>query len=359
MRRSVITGSGSYIPGVMISNSHFESMNFYSEKGSLLDTPVMDIVRKFGKITGILERRYAERDIRASDMAAEAAAIAIADSSIDAETIDQIIVAHNFGDIASAGSAQLDIVPSLASRVKRKLGICNPDCIPHDLIFGCPGWLQGLIHADAYCRAGMAKNALVIGTETLSRVIDPHDRDSMIFSDGAGACILEYKEEDGPAAGILSAKVRSDCEEETEYITLGGTHHPATDGVERYIKMKGRKVYEYALRHVPPAMKACLDASGFGIQDLKAIFIHQANEKMDEAIVKSFYELYGIMDVPAFVMPMCIQWLGNNSVATIPTLFDLVRKNNMPDHRLEKGDLILFASVGAGMNINAVCYGYC
>jgi 3-oxoacyl-[acyl-carrier-protein] synthase-3 len=359
MRRSVITGSGSYIPGVMISNSHFESMNFYSEKGSLLDTPAMDIVRKFSKITGILERRYAEQDIRASDMAAAAAAIAIADSSIDAETIDQIIVAHNFGDIAGEGSAQLDIVPSLASRVKRKLGICNPDCIPHDLIFGCPGWLQGLIHADAYCRSGMAKNALVIGTETLSRVIDPHDRDSMIFSDGAGACILEYKEGDGPAAGILSSKVRSDCEEETEFISLGGTHHPATDGVERYIKMKGRKVYEYALRHVPPAMKACLDASGFGIQDLKAVFIHQANEKMDEAIVKSFYELYGVMDVPAFVMPMCIQWLGNNSVATIPTLFDLVRKNNMPDHRLEKGDLILFASVGAGMNINAVCYGYC
>ncbi len=106
-------------------------------------------------------------------------------------------------------------------------------------------------------------------------------------------------------------------------------------------------------------MKACLDASGFGIEDLKAVFIHQANEKMDEAIVKSFYGLYDIMEVPAFVMPMCIQWLGNNSVATIPTLFDLVRKNSMPDHRLEKGDIILFASVGAGMNINAVCYGYC
>ena len=359
MHRSVITGSGSYIPGVMISNSHFTSMNFYSEKGSLLDTPVLDIVEKFSKITGILERRYAEQDVLASDMAAEAAALAIADSRIDAETIDQIIVAHNFGDIAGEGGALPDIVPSLASRVKRKLGICNPDCIPHDLIFGCPGWLQGLIHADAYCRAGMAKNALVIGTETLSRVIDPHDRDSMIFSDGAGACILEYREQTGAAAGILSAKVRSDCEEETDYITLGGTHHPETNAGERYIKMKGRKVYEYALRHVPLAMKACLDASGFGIQDLKTVFIHQANEKMDEAIVQRFYGLYGVVDVPAFVMPMCIQWLGNNSVATIPTLFDLVRKNNIPGHLLEKGDIILFASVGAGMNINAVCYGYC
>jgi 3-oxoacyl-[acyl-carrier-protein] synthase-3 len=359
MHRSVITGSGCYIPEVIVKNNHFSAVEFFSENGLLLDRPVTDIVEKFTKITGISERRYAGPEILASDMAAEAAMLAIADSGIDPETIDQIIVAHNFGDISSEVGMQTDIVPSLASRVKRKLGIVNPECIPHDLIFGCPGWLQGLIHADAYFKAGLSKIALIIGTETLSRVIDRHDRDSMIFSDGAGACILEYREEKVPGSGILSAKVRSDCGEETEYIKLSGTHHPEMDADARYIKMKGRKVYEYALRYVPLAMKACLDASGFGIQDLKAVFIHQANEKMDEAIVKCFYGLYGVTEVPGDVMPMCIQWLGNNSVATIPTLFDLVRKHHMPGHRLDKGDLILFASVGAGMNINAVCYGYC
>ena len=120
--------------------------------------------------------------------------------------------------------------------------------------------------------------------------------------------------------------------------------------------MKGRKVYEYALRYVPSAMKECLDKSGNAIGDLKHIFIHQANEKMDEAIVKCFYSLYGISEVPRNIMPMCIQWLGNSSVATIPTLYDLVRRSKLPGFELETGDLILFASVGAGMNINAVCY---
>jgi 3-oxoacyl-[acyl-carrier-protein] synthase-3 len=358
MFRSIITGSGCYIPDIVIKNSHFSVNAFYSADGSLLDRPVTDIVAKFSKITGIVERRYAQPHILASDMAAEASEIAIADSGIDREAIDQIIVAHNFGDIGRNHPAQTEIVPSLASKVKRKLGILNPACIPYDLIFGCPGWLQGLIQADAFFKAGMAKTALIIGTETLSRVIDQHDRDGMIFSDGAGACIVQYKEEKEPGRGVLSANVRSDCGEEGGYIYLSGTHKPATGKDTRFLKMKGHKVYEYALRHVPAAMKDCLDASGYGIRDLKSIFIHQANEKMDEAIVKSFFGLYGVSEIPANVMPMCIQWLGNSSVATIPTLFDLVRKSNIPGHKLEKGDIILFASVGAGMNINAVCYGY-
>ena len=122
--------------------------------------------------------------------------------------------------------------------------------------------------------------------------------------------------------------------------------------------MKGRKVYEYAMKHVPLAMKECLDKSKFEISQLKKIFIHQANEKMDEGIVKRFYQLYGMQKPPQDIMPMSIHWLGNSSVATVPTLYDLVRKNQLEDHSLETGDIILFASVGAGMNINAVCYRY-
>ena len=120
--------------------------------------------------------------------------------------------------------------------------------------------------------------------------------------------------------------------------------------------MKGRKVYEYAIKHVAEAMKNCLDKAGIGISQVKKIFIHQANEKMDEGIIKVLYKLYGIRDFPHDVMPMCIQWLGNSSVATVPTLYDLVRKGKLEEHQLNKGDIILFASVGAGMNINAVCY---
>ena len=355
MPRSIITGSGCYIPENIVANISFLSHEFYSEDRLPYGGKPTAIVEKFSKITGILERRYTSDGLPASYMAAEAAEKAISDSGIDREHIDQLIVAHNFGDMKDSQSSP-DIVPSLASRVKRLLGISNPACIPYDLIFGCPGWLQGIIQADAFFKAGMAKTALIIGTETLSRVLDPHDRDSMIFSDGAGAIILEYQDPAGSPAGLLSASVRSDCGDEASYIFTGNSLNPENDIPPRYIKMKGRKVYEYALRHVPEAMKDCFDRSGRPISDLKAIFIHQANEKMDEAIVRSFYALYGISEPPEKIMPMCIQWLGNSSVATIPTLYDLVKKSLLPGFNVSKGDLILFASVGAGMNINAVCY---
>ena len=110
------------------------------------------------------------------------------------------------------------------------------------------------------------------------------------------------------------------------------------------------------MKHVPEAMKICLDNSGVAIADLKKVFIHQANEKMDEAIIKELYKLYGITNTPENIMPMSIHNLGNSSVATVPTLYDMVKKGLMPEHQLSAGDVILFASVGAGMNINAVCY---
>ena len=247
-------------------------------------------------------------------------------------------------------------MPSLASRIKHSLGIRNPDCIAYDILFGCPGWLQGMIQADAFFKAGVAKKALIVGAETLSRVIDMYDRDSMIFSDGAGATVLEFKEVEAEGPGILGTTTQTHSLDEFDYIHMGKSYYPASDPNVRYIKMKGRKVYEYAMKHVPAAMKHCLEKSNVGIHELKKIFIHQANEKMDDGIVKRLYQLYGISEPPAFIMPMSIHWLGNSSVATVPTLYDLVLKNKVPDHTLSVGDIILFASVGAGMNVNAVCY---
>jgi 3-oxoacyl-[acyl-carrier-protein] synthase III len=354
MLRSIITGTGCYIPPVIKKNADFYTGSFYGGNNQLLTLPSQEVVQKFEQITGIAERRYAPDDLNTSDIAASAAKLAIADSGIDAETIDQIIVAHNYGDVMK-GSTQSDSVPSIASRVKHLLGIRNPACVPYDILFGCPGWVQGLIQADAFCKAGMARTCLVIGAETLSRVIDSYDRDSMIFSDGAGACVVEYKEMGDHPAGILGTSTRSDSLNEVAYINFG-TSYEGSNSCTRYIKMKGRKVYEYAVRHVPEAMKGCLDKSGIPIGALKKIFIHQANEKMDEAIITAFYNLYGMQEAPRNIMPMSIHWLGNSSVATIPTLYDLVRKEKVKDQQLHPGDVILFASVGAGMNINAVCY---
>ena len=195
---------------------------------------------------------------------------------------------------------------------------------------------------------------MVIGAETLSRVIDPHDRDSMIFSDGAGACIVENSTDN--KSGILASSVQSHCMDETYFLYLGKSYHPEAEDATRYIKMNGRKVYEYAIKNVPIAMKECIEKAGIGIHEVKKFFLHQANEKMDEGFIKALFKLYGIKDIPENVMPMSIHELGNSSVATIPTLYDMVKHGKYAEHQLDKGDVVIFASVGAGMNINAICY---
>ena len=352
---TVITGSGCYIPDFIKTNKDFIGHNFYDEDSKALGIDPKIIIEKFKKITGIQERRYASSNVESSCMASIAAHRAIEDAGCDPETIDQIIVAHNFGNVLK-NTIQTDVLPALASRVKHTLKIKNPSCVAYDILFGCPGWIQGVIQADAYFKAGIAKKCLVIGTETLSRVLDDYDRDSMIFSDGAGACILEFKNITETQSGILGTSIQSHCGDEVGYLNMGKSFCPDADPNIRYIKMKGRKVYEYAMKHVPEAMKICLVKSGVDINQLKKIFIHQANEKMDEAIIKELYKLYGITSVPNNIMPMSIHNLGNSSVATVPTLFDMVKKGLMPEHSLSEGDLILFASVGAGMNINAICY---
>ena len=119
--------------------------------------------------------------------------------------------------------------------------------------------------------------------------------------------------------------------------------------------MYGRKIYEFALINVPKAMKECLEKANLDIKQVKKILIHQANEKMDEAIVQRFYKLYK-KEMPQGIMPMSIHKLGNSSVATVPTLYDLIMKGEIENQSLNKGDVILFASVGAGMNINAIVY---
>ena len=350
---TIITGTGSYIPGVVVSNKSFKDHSFYEEDGIKITTPNDEIFEKFKDITGIYERRYAEKNVNTSDLATKAAELAIKDAGIDPETIDQIIVAHNFGNVLS-DTIQSDTIPAIASRVKNLLGIRNPSCVAYDILFGCPGWIQGVIQADSFIKSGLAKRCLVIGAETLSRVVDPHDRDSMIFSDGAGACIVENSTDD--VSGILASSVQSHCMDETYFLYLGKSYHPEGEEATRYIKMKGRKVYEYAIKNVPIAMKECIEKAGVDIHDVKKFFLHQANEKMDEGFIKALFKLYGIKDIPSNVMPMSIHDLGNSSVATIPTLYDMVKHGKYKEHQLNKGDVVIFASVGAGMNINAICY---
>ena len=346
-----IIGTGSYIPGGIARNEQFEKNRFFTDEGSLIGQKNEIIIQKFKAITGIAERRYIEDNLLTSDIASYAALKAIENAKIDVEDLDYIIVAHNYGDVKH-GSFQSDTVPSIASRVKHKLKIKNPSCVGYDVLFGCPGWIEGVIQGNAFIKAGIAKKVLVIGAEALSRVIDQHDRDSMIFSDGAGAVCIESLDS---SSGILAHVSATHTYDEAHFIYFGESNNQELTDARKYIKMYGRKIYEFSLNHVPDAMKSCLDKSGVPITDLKKIFIHQANEKMDEAIMKRFYALYDTPP-PEGVMPMTIDKLGNSSVATVPTLYDLVLKGKMEGQKVEKGDIVMFASVGAGMNINAIVY---
>lgn len=346
-----ITGSGSYIPTEIVSNKDFAEHVFLNDDGTPFPHPNDVVAEKFLEITGIQERRYVTDDLLTSDIATIAAQKAITNANIDPETLDYIIFAHNFGNVRK-GAIQTDLVPSLATRVKFDLRIKNPKCVAYDMLFGCPGWVEGVIQAQAYIKAGMAKKCLVIGAETLSRVVDLHDRDSMIYSDGAGATIIEATDAEG---GILAHETATFSYDEAYFLHFGNSFNKTHDPDVRYLKMQGRKIYEFALSNVPKAMKECLDNSGVDIKDIKKVLIHQANEKMDEAIIQRFYKLYG-QTPPEGIMPMSIHKLGNSSVATVPTLYDSLVRGEIENQSLNKGDVILFASVGAGMNINAIVY---
>lgn len=353
---AVITGTGSYIPEITVANHDFRNHVFFDSEGNKVEGSQEEISGKLSAITGIYERRYAPEGMQASDLATYASRQAIERSGIDPETLDYIIVAHNFGDVIKR-TVQSDMVPSLATRVKHNLKIANPSCVAFDLLFGCPGWVQGLIMADSFIGSGLAKRCLIIGAETLSRVVDPFDRDTMIYADGAGACVVEATPD--PGRGILASSNETYATDEAYYLFLGKSYSPEADPSIRYIKMLGRKIYEFALTRVPAAMKLALDRAGLSASDLKKIFIHQANEKMDDEIVKRFFRLYNQRTTPKGMVPMNIHHLGNSSVATIPTLLDQVlRKTHGFDDDLVAGDVVLFASVGAGMNINALVYRF-
>jgi 3-oxoacyl-[acyl-carrier-protein] synthase-3 len=354
--KAVFTGTGSFIPEIKVQNSNFRSSVFFEKNGDKVSRPTDYVIEKFREITGIEERRYAAENQCASDLGYLAALEAIEDANINKESLDYIIVAHNFGDVEH-GSNRSSLVPTLASRIKALLKIVNPDCVAYDLPFGCPGWVEALIHANYFIKSGDAKRCLVIGTETLSRIIDPFDRDSMIYSDGSGAVIVEAKE--NSTKGIVAYKTQTHAYQHAELLKMDRAHWiDPTNEDDLYIKMNGRKVYEFALNHVPIAIKAALDKANVSIEQVRKVLIHQANEKMDNAILERLFNLYGITEIPKNIMPMTIGWLGNSSVATVPTMLDLILKGELPNHEINSGEIVVIASVGAGMNINAIVYQF-
>jgi 3-oxoacyl-[acyl-carrier-protein] synthase-3 len=354
MPNTIIIGSGSYLPNRVIGRDFFLDSEFYTDEGVKIDKPVEETIAKFVEITEIENRRFIDENLSNSQIGFEAAKIAIADANVDQEELDYIIYASNFGEVTVNG--YVDFMPTMAARVKNKLGIKNRKCITYDMIFGCPGWVEAMILADNLIKAKVAKTILVIGAETLSRVTDPYDRNRMIFADGAGAVVVQATDEEN--VGIIAHNTICDNGPELNYLANGPSINEASDQTRLFVRMQGRKIYEYALKNVPGAIKETIEDAKLSIEDIDKILIHQANAKMDYAMIDRLHKLYDVKDYDHSVSPMTVQDLGNTSVATIPTMFDLIIKGKMERHTFKDKGNIVMTSVGAGMNINAIVYKF-
>ncbi len=352
---TVIIASGSCIPELVVKNEDFMNHKFFDPKNkNVFDKSNKEIIEKFYEITNIRERRWAGKDQMTSDLGFLAAKDALESSGINPDTLDFIIFGHNFGDIAE-GSSSIMLIPNLAARVKQHLNIVKPSIVTFDVLAGCPGWIQAMIVANALIKSGTYKRGMVIGGDVTSRVGDPFDRDCMIFADGAGAVIVEGVKSATPI-GILSHAERSDAVEWADILTMTPSLNQWHDQSKKYIRMEGHKVYVYALQKVPGIAKEAIDKAGLSLADINKVLIHQANEKMDEAICQRLMKQYKMQGPTEEIMPMTISFLGNTSAGTVPTMYDLIKKNKLDKHRINSGDNIIFTSVGAGMNINAIVY---
>ena len=256
-----IIGTGSYLPPRIIKNSYFLNHEFYEpSKVKIEGKTNEEIIEKFREITNIEERRYVSEDQVTSDIAVLAIQDACKSAGISLDSLEFIIIGHNFGDIAF-GNVRTNILPGLANKVKMKLNVKNPCCICHDIISGCPGWTQAMIVADSYIKSGYKKRGVVVGADVLSRISDPHDRDSMIYADGAGATIVEAVESEEPI-GIIAHSSRSDSVKFANLLTLGESNNPDFNGDELFIKMSGRKLYMYAITTVPGLVKESIEKAG-------------------------------------------------------------------------------------------------
>lgn len=352
--QTAITGTGSVIPELLVPNSDFESNEFYDRSGARIERSGNEIVAKLEAICGIRERRYIPFEQDSVDLMTEASRLAVEDAGLSPNDLSGIIVAHNAGNMIPDTGA-FHTVPNMAAVLKHELGSTNHDCFAYDVLFGCPGWLQAIIQAHQAIRNGDAEHVLITGLEVASRLLDPHDPDSMILADGCGACVVSPATGD---AGIISYATYSHAVDDNRIIYLGPSLKPDVDG-SCYFHMNGRAVYKYATEWVPKVMKNALDKAGTGVSDVDIFLLHQANAKMLEAIACNLAQLCQVHpETFKGKIPSTIEFLGNTSVATIPTMLDLIRKKKLEGFEIRAGDLAVMASVGAGMHCNAIVYRF-
>ena len=316
--RSVFLGSGSYLPEKILTNA---------DLAKLVDTSDEWIVER----SGIRERHVAADGELTSDMATKSSIAAIEDAGIDAQEIDLIILATATPD---------QTFPATAATVQAQLGITHGAAF--DLQAVCSGFVYGLAVADNFLKCGQNKTALVIGSETFSRILDWDDRTTcVLFGDGAGAVVMQAQEQPGEMSdkGIFSTHIRSDGRYREKLYVDGGPSSTMTTG---YLRMEGREVFRHAVTNIASIMKEAIEANGLEPNDIDWFVPHQANKRILDGTARRL----GLTDEKVVVT---LDKHGNTSAASIPLALDTARK----DGRIKDGDLILMEAMGGGFTWGA------
>ena len=316
MIRSVITGTGSALPANCVSNA---------DLAERVDTSDEWIVER----TGIRQRYIAGDGETTSTLAIDASRKALAAAGVDADEIGLIILATATPD---------HTFPATATQVQAALGCVGG--VAFDVQAMCSGFLYALATADSLLRTGMAKKALVIGSETFSRILDWDDRTTcVLFGDGAGAIVLEAKDvaEDGP--GILASRLHAEGAHKDMLYVDGG---PSTTGTVGKLRMKGREVFRHAVVNLANVLREVLEETGMNAADIDWVVPHQANARILDATARK-------LDLPSEKVVVTVDRHANTSAASVPLALDTA----VQDGRIKEGDLVMFEAMGGGFTWGA------
>jgi len=316
--RSVVLGVGSALPSRRIDNA---------ELALTVDTSDAWIVER----TGIRSRYVAGDSETTASLAADACRAALVHAGMEASEIDLIVLATATPD---------QTFPSSATKVQASLGI--DDCIAFDVHAVCTGFLYALSVADAMLRAGSARKALVIGSETFSRILDWEDRATcVLFGDGAGALVLGAEETDG---GILATRLHADGRHNDLLFVDGG---PSTTGTVGKLRMKGREVFRHAVVNLADVLNEVLEAAGLTAADVDWVVPHQANARILDATARK-------LGLPPEKVVVTVDHHANTSAASVPLAFDTAVK----DGRIKRGDIVVLEAMGGGFTWGAAALRY-
>lgn len=318
IRRSIIRGTGSYLPERIISNDDMAHM---------VDTSDAWIVER----TGIRVRHMAKEGEKTSDLAIKAAERALDMAGVEADSLDMIVLATATPD---------QTFPASAATVQAALGMTGG--FAFDIQAVCSGFVYALSTADNFIRSGQVKRALVIGAETFSRILDFEDRTTcVLFGDGAGAVVLEAQDGDGTSddRGILTSHLHSDGRYRDLLYVDGG---PSSTGTVGHVRMKGREVFRHAVVNLASVIDESLDALGLTASDLDWIVPHQANKRILDGTARK-------LNLPAEKVIVTVDKHANTSAASIPLALD----EAVRDGRIQKGDLLLLEAMGGGFTWGA------